>query len=200
MLVALHLQQLSYLKDEQIAGFQPTLKHLDPKLLEGRRLLCCCVQLSLLSPNVLFYSYFLLCRSVPQSCPTLCSMNCSTLGFPAVLSLSPRVCSCPLSPWCHPSISFSVSPFSSCPQPFSLSGSFSMSRLPTLGGQSIGASASGSVLPMNTQHWFPLDGLVGSPSCPRDSQESSPAPQFESIHSSALSLLYGSTLTFIHDY
>jgi len=64
--------------------------------------------------------------------------------------------SCPLSQWCHPTISFSVVPFSSCPQSFPASGSFQMSQLFASGGQSIGASASTSVLPMNTQDWFPL--------------------------------------------
>ena len=74
-------------------------------------------------------------------------------------------------------------------------GSFQMSQFFASGGQSIGASASASVLPMNIQ-----DGLVGSPCCPRDSQESSPTPQFKSINSSVLSLLYGPSLTYIHDY
>ena len=55
------------------------------------------------------------------------------------------------------------------------------------------------VLPMNTQGWFPLV-LVWSPCCPRDSQESFPASQFENINSSALSLLYGPTLTSVYDY
>ena len=64
--------------------------------------------------------------------------------------------SCPLSQWCHPTISSSVIPFSSCPQSFSASGSFQMSQLFTSGGQSIGVSASASVLPMNTQDWSPL--------------------------------------------
>ena len=64
--------------------------------------------------------------------------------------------SCPLSWWCHPTISSSVLPFSSCPQSFPASGSFQMSQLFTSGGQSIGASASTSVLPMNAQDWFPL--------------------------------------------
>ena len=67
--------------------------------------------------------------------------------------------SCPLSWWCHPTISF-VIPFSSCLQSFRASGSFLMSQLFTSGGQSIRASASGSVLPMNIQGWFPL-GLTG---------------------------------------
>ena len=63
---------------------------------------------------------------------------------------------CPSSWWCHPTISSSVVPFSSCPQSFPASGSFQMSQLFTSGGQSIGVSASTSVLPMNTQDWSPL--------------------------------------------
>ena len=63
---------------------------------------------------------------------------------------------CPLSRWCHPTISSSVIPFSSCPQSFPASGSFQMSQLFSSGGQSIGVSASTSVLPMNTQDWSPL--------------------------------------------
>ena len=64
--------------------------------------------------------------------------------------------SCPLSRWCHPITSSSVVPFSSCPQSCPASGSFPMSQLFTSGGQSIGVSASASVLPMNTQDWSPL--------------------------------------------
>ena len=79
-------------------------------------------------------------------------------------SLSPRVCSnsCPLSQWCHPTISSSVLPFSSCLQSFPASGSFLMSWLFASGGQSIGASATATVLPMNIQGWFPLGwtGLI----------------------------------------
>ena len=67
---------------------------------------------------------------------------------------------CPLSRQCHPTISSSVVPFSSCPQSFPASGSFPISQLFTSGGQSIGVSASVSVLPMNIQDWFPL-GLTG---------------------------------------
>ena len=63
---------------------------------------------------------------------------------------------CASSRWCHPAISSSVIPFSSCPQSLWASGSFPMSQLFTWGGQSIGVSASGSVLPMNTQDWSPL--------------------------------------------
>ena len=86
------------------------------------------------------------------------------------------------------------------PQSFPASGSFPMSKLFPSGGQSIGASASASVLSMNIQGWFPwrLTGLIFLQS--RDSQESSPAPQFESINYLVLSLLYGPTLTSVHDY
>ena len=63
----------------------------------------------------------------------------------------------PLSRWCHPAISLSVVPFSSCPQSLPASGSFPVSHLFTWGGQSIGVSASPSVLPMNTQDWSPLE-------------------------------------------
>ena len=73
-------------------------------------------------------------------------------------SPSHRACSnsCPLSQWCHPTISSSVVPFSSCLQSFPASGSFLMSRLFASSSQSIGVSASASVLPMNIQDWFPL--------------------------------------------
>ena len=88
---------------------------------------------------------------------------------------------CPLSRWCHPTISFSVVSFSSCPQSFPASGSFPVSQLFASGGQSTGVSASTSVLPMNTQDWSPL-GLTGWISLQsRGSQESSPTPQFKSI-------------------
>ena len=75
---------------------------------------------------------------------------------------TPRVYSnsCPLSPWCHPTISSSVIPFSSHLQSFPASGSFQMSQFFASGGQSTGASDSASVLPMNIQDWFPL-GWIG---------------------------------------
>jgi len=77
---------------------------------------------------------------------------------PPCPSLTPGVHSnsCPLSRWCHPTISSSVIPFSSCPQSFPVSKSFPVSQLFAWGGQSIGVSASTSVLPMNTQGWSPL--------------------------------------------
>ena len=77
---------------------------------------------------------------------------------PPCPSPTPGTCSnsCLLSQWCHPTISSSVVPFSSCLQLFPASGSFPASQFFTSGGQSIGASASASVLPMNIQDWFPL--------------------------------------------
>ena len=83
-----------------------------------------------------------------------------------------------------------VTPFSSCPQTFPASGSFSVNQLFTSGGQSIGASASASVLPMNIQSWFPF-GLVGSPCSPRDSRESSPH------HSSKAAILWHSAFFIV---
>ena len=86
---------------------------------------------------------------------------------------TPRACSnsCPLSQWCHPTISSSISPLSSCPQSFPASGSFPMNQFFASGGQSIGVSA--SVLPMNIQSWFPLGltGLISLQFNPWDSQE-----------------------------
>ena len=116
-------------------------------------------------------------------------------------SRTPGACSnsCPSSWWCHPTISSSVIPFSSHLQSFPASGSFPTSQFFASGGQSIGVSASASVLPMNIQDWFPL-GLVGSPCSPRDCQESFPTAEFKSIVSPALSFLYSPTLTSRHDY
>ena len=112
--------------------------------------------------------------------------------------------SCPSSPWCHPAISSSVVPFSSCPQSLPASESFPVSQLFRWGGQSTGVSALASFLPRNTQELPRIlgrnDGLVGSPCSPRDPQESSPTPHFKSINSSVLSLLHSPTLTSIHDH
>ena len=121
---------------------------------------------------------------------------------PPCPSPTPRVYSnsFPLSRWCHPAISSSVVPFSSCPQSLPASGSFPMSQLFAWDGQTIAVSALASVLPVNTQGWSPLNGLVGSPCNPRDSQESSPTTQFKSINSLVLSFLHSPTLTSIHDH
>ena len=80
----------------------------------------------------------------------------SITNFQSLLKLM----SIELSRWCHPAISSSIVPFSSCSQSFPASGSFPISQFFTSGGQSIGASASASVLPMNIQDWLPL-GLTG---------------------------------------
>ena len=99
--------------------------------------------------------------SVAQSCPTL-QPHESQPARPPCPSLTPRVHSdsCPLSRWCHPTIFFSVVPLSSCLLSFPASGSFPMSQLFASYGQSVGVSASASVLPMNIQGWFLL-GLTG---------------------------------------
>ena len=103
--------------------------------------------------------------SFAQLCLTLCEPHEPQHSRPPYPSPIARVYPnpCLLSWYCHPTISSSVIPFSSCPQSFPASGSFPMSRLFTNGGQSTGASASASVLPMNIHwnvHWFPL-GLTG---------------------------------------
>ena len=121
---------------------------------------------------------------------------------PPCPSPTPRVYSnsCPLRQWCHPTISSSVISFSSCLQSFPTSGTFPRSQLFTSGGQSIGVSASASVLPMNTQDWSPLGwtGWISLQS--KGLSKASPKPQFKSINSLALSFLYSPTLTSIHDY
>ena len=117
--------------------------------------------------------------------------NCSTPGFHC--PLTPRVYSnsCPLSWWCQATTSFSVATFSSCPQSFPASGSFPNSHLFAWGGQRIGASSSASNFQWILRVDFLWDWLICSPCCPKHSQESSPTPQFKSISSLVLSLLYG---------
>ena len=117
------------------------------------------------------------------------------------LSPSPGACfsSCPLSRWCHPTTLPSVVPFS-CLQSFPKSGSFQMSQFFASGGQSIGVSASTSVLPMNIQDWFILGwtGWISLQS--KGLSRVFSTPQFKSINSSALSFLHSPTLTSMHDY
>ena len=163
----------------------------------------------------------MLCCSVVKSHSTLCnSMDCST---PSLLLLhyllkfaqthvqhSRAPCPSPIagvypnpspsSQWCHPTISSSVIPFSSCPQSFPASGSFPMSQLFTSGGQSVGVSASVSVLPMNTQDWSPLGwtGWISLQSKGLSRVFSNITVQ--NINSLVLSFLYSPTLMSIHDH
>ena len=139
-------------------------------------------------PLLSFISFDHYC-SVTKSCQTTCDpVDCSAPGFPVhhcLPELFPKH-ACWVSDAIQPS--HPAFRFSSCCQSFPASESFPVSQLFTSGGQSIGASASASVLPGNIQGWFPL-GLTGLISL-----------QFESVSSSALSLPYGLTLTSIHDY
>ena len=122
-------------------------------------------------------------------------MDCSTpMSF--VLCYLPGVYSnsCPLSPWCHSTISSSVTPFFPCLQSFPGSWSFPTNWL-----------FAGANLQHQSLQWifrvdFLSDWLVWSPCCLRDSWESSPEPQFKSINSWMLSLLYDLTLTSVYDY
>ena len=115
--------------------------------------------LTLIRMSVIKKSQF---GSVTQSCLTLWDPHELQHARLPSLSPMPRACSnsCPWSRWCHPTISSSVIPFSSRLQSFPASGSFQLSQFFASGGQSIGVSASPSVLPMNIQDWFPL-GLTG---------------------------------------
>ena len=121
---------------------------------------------------------------------------------PPCLSPTPGVYpnSCPLNPWCHPTISSSVVPFSSHLQSFPASGSFPMSQLFAWGGQSIGVSASTSVLPMNTQDWSPLEwtGWISLQSKGLSRVFSN--TKIQKHQSLVLSFLYSPTLTSMHDY
>ena len=155
--------------------------------------------LSIRSNSILpFYQF-----SSVQTHPTFCSpTDCMQHARLPCLSPTPGVCSnsYPSSQRCHPIISSSVVPVSSYPQFSPASGSFKWVS---------SSHQVAKILEFQLQHqsfqWTPrtdlfYDGLVGSPCSPRDSQESSPTPQFKSIHSLVLSFLYSSTLTSIHDY
>ena len=140
------------------------------------------------------------CCSVTKLCPTPYNpMECNLPGFPVLYSLP--VCSnlCPLSEWCYPTTSSSVALFSSCPQSFPASASFPFSWLFTSGGQSIGASASTSVLPMNIQGW--LSGLTSLSSLlSKGLSRVFSSTTIQKHQLLALSLLQGPTLISVHDY
>ena len=139
-------------------------------------------------------------RSVAQLCLTLCDpMDCSMLGHPVCHQL-PEFTQTYVHQWCHPTISSSVVPFSFC---------FHLSQHQSLFKWVSSSHQVAKVLEFQLQHqsfqWTPRtdllwDGLAGSPCSPRDSQESSPTPQFKSINSSVFSFLHSPTLTSIHNY
>ena len=108
--------------------------------------------------------------------------------------------SCPFSQWCHPTISSSVVPFSSCLLPFPVSGSFQITQFFASGGQSIGVSASASVLPVNIQDWLPLgwSGWISLLSKGLSRVFSNTTVQKHQFFSAQLSLR--SNLTSVHDY
>ena len=140
------------------------------------------------------------CRSssVMSNSLQLCELKHTKLPCP---SLSPRVCSnsCPLSQWCHPTVSSSVAPCSSCLQSFPASETFPMSWLVTSGSQNNGASASAAVLPMNNQSWFPLllTGLISLLFKGFSRVFSNTTVQKHQFFGAQL---YSPTLTSIHDY
>ena len=146
------------------------------------------------------FAYYLLFSSVQLLCCVQLFVTLWTAAHQVSLSITNSGVysnSCLLSQWCHPIISSSVVPFSTCPQSFPASESFQMSQLFASGGRSIGVSDSASVLPVNRKDW----SLLGWTDCsPRASQESSPTPQFKNINASVLSFLYSPTLTSIYDY
>ena len=139
------------------------------------------------------------CCSVGPLCDSMTEACQASLSF---ISSSPEVCtnSCPLSWWCHPTISSSVDPFSSRLNPSRHLGisqwAGSLHQWTKYWGFSF------SICPLNeySRVDFLQDWLAWSPCCPRNSQKSSPAPWFEGINSSALSLLYCPALTSVHDY
>ena len=139
--------------------------------------------------------------SIAHSCLTLCNpMDCSVLGFPVYHQL-PELAQtqCSSSRSCHPIISSSVVPFSSCLQSSPISGSFPRSQFFTSSGQSIGASALPSVLLLNIEHWFPwtywLDILVVQGTLKSFLLTAVQEHQFFGAQ-----LSYSPTLTSIHDY
>ena len=132
---------------------------------------------------------------VAQSCPTLVTPWITACQ--ASLSITNSSNSHPSIQWCHPAISSSVVPFSSCLQSLPASDSFPMSQLFAGGGQSTGASPLASFLPMNIQDWSPLGWLD---LLAVQGTLKSLLQQFKSINSSALSFLHSPALTSIHDH
>ena len=153
--------------------------------------------ITLLSTYLFFAGSLAIVSSVTQSFLSLRPHGLQHARLPCP-SPTPRAWSnsCPLSWWCHPTISSSVVPFSSCLQSFPASGSFPVSQFFTSGGQSIGASASASIVPLNIQDWYPLwlTGWISSQSKGLSRIFSNTTVQKHR------SFLYSLTLTSIHDY
>ena len=149
-----------------------------PYMHNSKTLFSCSIMFNCLQPHGL--------QNTRLPCPSPSSRACSN--------------SCPSSQWCHPTISSSVVPLSSCLQSFPASGSFLTSQLFISGGQSIEASVSASVFLMNIEDWSALGwtGLISLQSKGLSRVFSNTT--FKSISSSGLSLLSGPTLTSIHDY
>ena len=139
---------------------------------------------------------FLCCCSNAKPCPTLCNtLDYSTPGFPVLCHLLELAQTQVHRVGMLPNHLIFCCPLLLLPLIFLSNRVFTMSRLCTLGGQSIRASASSSVLPINIQNWFPL-GLASLFSLlSKRLSRISPTPQFKSINSSLLSILYGPTLT-----
>ena len=150
---------------------------------------------------VVFLWHLHCCCCSAQLCPTLYDpMDCSTPGFPVHYQLPEPTQTCPLHWLSHPTISSSVTPFSSCLQSFPASGSFQMSQFFTSGGQSIGVSNSASVLPMNIQDWFPLEWTSWISLQSKGLSRVFSNTRVQSINSLVLSFLYSPTLISIHDF
>ena len=139
--------------------------------------------------------------SVAQLCPTLWPHGLQHARPSCPLPTSGVYSNlCPLSQWCHPVISSSIVPFSSCLQSFPASWSFQMSQFLASGGQSIGVSVVTTVLPKKSQDWSPLEWTDWI-----SLQSKGPSRVFsnttvQNINSSALSFLHSPTLTSIHDH
>ena len=166
----------------------------------AKRFLSRWILITVLGGRYLFYT-----NEEVQSVQSLSCVRLFATPWTAACQASPSLRACsnsyPSSQWCDPTISSSVVPFSSCLQSFRALGSFQMSQLFTSGGQSIGVSASASVLPMNIQDWFPL-GLTGWISLQSRglSRVSSNTTVFTSINSSAFSFLYSPTYICVCTY
>ena len=140
-------------------------------------------------------------NSVQLSCVWLFAIPWAVAHQASLSITTPRACSnlCPSSWWCHPAISSSAIPFSSCPQSFPVTGSLPMSQLFTSGGQSVETSTSASVLPVNIQGWFPLGLIVLLSLLSKELSRVFFSTTIQSITSLAFCFLYGPTLTSVHE-